>query len=161
MSTTQAARDKAVQRLFDALVLLGRTVNAHGSDWADVDPELSRGDIHTLGVIASSGPCRPGHVAEKLCVDRSVVSRLLATLAQHDLVERAADPDDGRAELVSLTEAGRQRLLRARDLLCSALGERLEPWDAAGIGKVAGVLEELTRRLHDPLVPVPTKEGNV
>src|SRR5690348_14047385 len=104
MSTTSTSREEAVQRLFDALVVLGRSLRARGSDWAYVDPELSRSDIHTLSVIAQ-GTCRPGQVAEKLCVDRSVISRQLAALVQHGLVDRADDPEDGRAELVSLTDA--------------------------------------------------------
>jgi DNA-binding MarR family transcriptional regulator len=165
MSASSSPRDEAVQRLFDALVVLGRSLRARGSDWAYVDPELSRSDIHTLGVIAQ-GTCRPGQVAEKLCLDRSVISRQVAALAQHGLVGRVGDPEDGRAELVSLTEAGRERLRHARDLLCAELGERLDLWDAAGLDHVADTLAELSRRLQHPLTnastkPAPQKEGHV
>src|ERR1700755_3345303 len=118
MSAASTPRDEAVQRLFDALVVLGRSLRARGSDWAYGDPDVTRSDIHPLGVIAQ-GPCRPGQVAEKLCLDRSVISRQVAALVDAGLVDRASDPDDGRAELVSLTDAGRERLRHARDLLCA------------------------------------------
>src|ERR1700712_561558 len=120
-------KEAATQRLLDALVLLGRALKARGSDWGPADPELGRPDIVTLGVLATRGTCRPGRVAEVLCVDRSVISRQLAGLDQMGLIERAADPEDGRAELVSLTAAGHERLVAARDAMCTALAERLDP----------------------------------
>ncbi len=152
-SGTDAERAAATQRLFDALVLLGRSLKARGSDWGYVDPELSRADIVALGVLASRGTCRPGQVAEALCVDRSVISRQLATLDQLGLIARAADPEDGRAELVSLTGAGQERLTAARDAMCAALAERLDPWDVPEIEQLIGTLSDLTQRLQNPLTP--------
>jgi DNA-binding MarR family transcriptional regulator len=150
-SGTDAERAAATQRLFDALVLLGRSLKARGSEWGYVDPELSRADIVALGVLASRGTCRPGQVAEALCVDRSVISRQLATLDQLGLIARAADPEDGRAELVSLTGAGQERLTAARDAMCAALAERLDPWDVPEIEQLIGTLSDLTQRLQNPL----------
>jgi DNA-binding MarR family transcriptional regulator len=152
-SGTAAERAAATQRLFDALVLLGRSLKARGSEWGYVDPELSRADIVALGVLASRGTCRPGQVAEALCVDRSVISRQLATLDQLGLIARAADPEDGRAELVSLTAAGQERLTAARDAMCAALAERLDPWDVPEIEQLIGTLSDLTQRLQNPLTP--------
>jgi DNA-binding MarR family transcriptional regulator len=141
----------ATQRLLDALVLLGRALKARGSDWGYVDPELSRSDIVTLGVLATRGTCRPGRVAEVLCVDRSVVSRQLAGLDEMGLIERVADPEDGRAELVSLSAAGHERLVAARDAMCAALAERLDPWSVPQIHQAVDTLDDLTQRLQNPL----------
>ena len=163
MSHTETEGEKAAatQRLFDALVLLGRSLKARGSDWGYVDPELSRADIVALGVIAGRGTCRPGQVAETLCVDRSVISRQLAALDHLGLIERAADPEDGRAELVSLTGAGQERLIAARDAMCAALAERLDPWDVPEIEQVIETLSELTKRLQNPLTPTQKLDHHV
>jgi len=159
MPHTEVTDEKAAatQRLFDALVLLNRSMKARGSDWGHVDPDLGRADIVTLGVLATRGRCRPGQVAEVLCVDRSVISRQLATLDELGLIERAADPEDGRAELVSLTAAGLERLAAARDAMCGLLGERLDPWDAPEIDRVVHTLDDLAQRLQNPITPAPKK----
>jgi DNA-binding MarR family transcriptional regulator len=163
MSQPEVTSEKAAatQRLFDALVLLGRSLKARGSDWGHVDPELSRADIVTLGVLATRGTCRPGQVAEVLCVDRSVISRQLAALDHLGLIERAADPEDGRAELVSLSGAGQQRLVAARDAMCAALAERLDPWDVAEIDQVIDTLSDLTQRLQNPLATAQKLDHHV
>ena len=158
---TTSEETAATQRLFDALVLLGRALKARGSDWGHVDPELSRTDIVTLGVLATRGTCRPGRVAEVLCVDRSVISRQLAGLDQMGLIERAADPEDGRAELVSLSTAGHERLVAARDAMCAALAERLDPWSVPEIHHVVDTLDELTERLQNPLAPAQKLDHHV
>jgi DNA-binding MarR family transcriptional regulator len=160
MSHMEISSEKAAatQRLFDALVLLGRSLKARGSDWDHLDPELSRGDIVTLGVLAARGTCRPGQVAEVLCVDRSVISRQLATLDQLGLIDRAADPEDGRAELVSLNAAGQERLTATRDAMCAALAVRLDPWGVPEIDEAIDTLSELSQRLQTPLTSASKKE---
>ena len=162
MSTTSTARtatgqdrSDAVARLFDALIGFSRSLKARGGDWASFDPDLSRGDIVFLGVVAAHGRLRPGHIAAKLAVDASVVSRQLAGLHRLGLVERGPDPDDRRAELVSLTAAGHERLARTRDLMCGALAERLDHWDVDAVRDAAAMVEDLGRRLHEPLLPHP------
>ena len=157
----ESGKAAATERLLEALVLLGRALKARGSDWGHVDPELSRADIVTLGVLATRGTCRPGQVAEALCVDRSVISRQLVTLDQLGLIERTPDPGDGRAELVSVNAAGRERLDAARAAMCGALVERLDPWDVPEIERMVDTLNDLAQRLQNPLTPAPKREHHV
>jgi DNA-binding MarR family transcriptional regulator len=164
-STATAApagpRHEAVEGLFQELIQLGRTLRSRGADWGHVDPELSRGDIVTLGVLEARGAIRCGQVAAVLAVDPSVVSRQLAPLTHLGLVERHPDPADGRAELVSLTAAGRHRLLQARSALCAALAERLADHDPGEIDGIAAVLGDLTQRLQQPLTPAQKLDHHV
>jgi DNA-binding MarR family transcriptional regulator len=46
-------------------------------------------------------------------VSRTRVSRMVSELEERGLVDRAIDPSDGRASLVTITGAGRQELRRA------------------------------------------------
>ncbi|WP_212753939.1 MarR family winged helix-turn-helix transcriptional regulator [Nakamurella aerolata] len=52
---------------------------------------------------------RAADLAEELCADPSTVSRQVAQLVKEGFLERQADPDDGRASLLVLTDLGRQR----------------------------------------------------
>lgn len=49
-------------------------------------------------------------IAERLRMDQPRVSRLVAAAIDNGLLERRADPSDGRRSLLALTEAGRDVL---------------------------------------------------
>ncbi len=65
-------------------------------------------------------------------LDPSTVSRHVAQLERSGLIERTPDPDDGRAQLVTVTDEGQQKLeaafARRRELLARSLAE----WDTGG-----------------------------
>jgi DNA-binding MarR family transcriptional regulator len=52
-------------------------------------------------------------LALRTVVSRTRVSRIVAELEEHGLVERIIDPSDGRASVATITTAGRQELRRA------------------------------------------------
>lgn len=52
-------------------------------------------------------------LAMRTVVSRTRVSRIVSELEERGLVDRAIDPRDGRASLVTITGAGRQELRRA------------------------------------------------
>lgn len=58
--------------------------------------------------LVKHGPLRGRDLSESLRLDQSTVSRHLAVLETDGLVERSADPSDGRAFVVSATPAGRE-----------------------------------------------------
>lgn len=157
MPTPTAERDRteAVQGLFDVLVRFSRSLRARGADWGNVVHDLTSGDIVTLGVVESRGCIRPGQIAAALCVDPSVVSRQLAGLDRLGLVARGTDPADGRAELITITDAGRARLSRARAAMSAVLAERLDHWDLGDIARATSIVDDLDTRLHEP-VPAET-----
>jgi DNA-binding MarR family transcriptional regulator len=140
-------RENAIDELFRSLVAFGRTTRALAQTWSSSQPDLSRNDVVALGVLAESGTCRPSALAEHLGVGPSVVSRQVAHLQDLGLVARETDPDDGRAGLVSLTDAGRDRLLAGRRAYLERLSDRLSDWDEQRLRAAADLLEELTGQL--------------
>jgi DNA-binding MarR family transcriptional regulator len=58
--------------------------------------------------LASIGAVRSSELAEVMQSDPSTVSRQVATLVKDGYVERRADPIDGRASLLVVTERGEQ-----------------------------------------------------
>src|SRR4051794_33188064 len=57
-----------------------------------------------LKAVRTSGPSRSSAIAELVQSDPSTVSRQVAALVKDGLLERHADPEDGRAALIALTE---------------------------------------------------------
>jgi DNA-binding MarR family transcriptional regulator len=67
----------------------------------------------TFGVLVSIATGDGSHVKElatACALDPSTVSRAAATLVGAGLVERTADPDDGRASVLTVSAAGRSAL---------------------------------------------------
>lgn len=60
--------------------------------------------------LSQDGALSIGELAEILILRHHSVVELVDRLARLDLVERMADPGDGRRVLVRLSEAGRQKL---------------------------------------------------
>src|ERR1700761_4947179 len=58
--------------------------------------------------LAAEGPVRASELAEKVQADPSTVSRQVASLVKSGYVERRADPVDGRASLLVLTDRGQE-----------------------------------------------------
>lgn len=78
-------------------------------------------------VSLSRQPRRGSDLACLMGLDQSTVSRRIATLCERDLVERVPDPDDGRAQLLRITDAGMtvveaERARRVRSIT-DALGD--------------------------------------
>ncbi|WP_228266189.1 MarR family winged helix-turn-helix transcriptional regulator [Microlunatus elymi] len=79
-----------------------------------------------MATLAEAGPLRVSEFAELDHCSQPTATTMIKRLEADGLAQRIADPDDGRAWLVSLTEAGRRRLdqLRAQtaDLMKARLG---------------------------------------
>ena len=75
-----------------------------GSQEADHSP------LFLLVKLASHGPSRASDLAEQMCADPSTVSRQVASLVRSGLIERRADPDDGRASILVPTDLGLTRV---------------------------------------------------
>lgn len=95
--------------------------------------------------LANDGPKRSSALAESACVDPSTVSRQVGQLVTAGLVERQADPEDGRATLLAATPSGHDvyaaKLERRRELF----SRLVQDWSAQDVKKFT----DLLRRLND------------
>jgi DNA-binding MarR family transcriptional regulator len=60
------------------------------------------------------------------------------------LVERRADPDDGRASLLAITDAGTALLDRARQRRDDRIAAIIEPWQHAERAQFADLIDRFT-----------------
>ena len=113
------------------------------------------GPIGTLALIDRAGAEPAGGHAKQLAasagLDPSTVSRAVATLVAGGLVERRADPDDGRASVLVVTERGRAALADARDWYDRLLGRALADWSPTEVEALATALGRLTTDVEGAL----------
>src|ERR1700761_997078 len=77
---------------------------------AATETGLSPATTAALATINRSGPLTPSELAELERVKRPSMTRTIACLEREGLIDRTADPADGRSSLLAINEAGRERL---------------------------------------------------
>jgi DNA-binding MarR family transcriptional regulator len=98
-----------------------------------------------LRTVRDSGPMRSGAVAELLRSDPSTVSRQVAALVRDGLLERRADPDDGRASLLVLTPKGTNLLAEHDRIRLQHFARMLDGWPDADLRSFAAMLGRFTQ----------------
>lgn len=86
---------------------------------------VSLSQLSALSTLAKEGAMTPGALAIRERVRPPSMTRVIASLADLGLVDRAAHPDDGRQVLVSVSNAGADLLEAERRASQEWLSERL------------------------------------
>ncbi len=98
-------------------------------------------------VAGSAEPVRISDLATTLHNDVSTVSRQVSTLVAGGLLVKTADPHDGRAQVVSLTDEGHDVLDHIRSTRSTWFQGLLESWDGARADAFVTDLHELADAL--------------
>lgn len=108
--------------------------------------ELSPSMTAALATIERHGPLSPSRLAELERIKRPTVTRVLRRLDEEGLIERAADPSDGRGAVVCVTREGATLLKKLRSRKNAYLAKRLRELpdeDVEALERAADVLERL------------------
>src|SRR4051812_17378496 len=108
--------------------------------------DLSPSQTAALATIERHGPLTPSELATHERIQRPTATRVIARLEEAGLVERAADPTDGRSSLVSMSAEGRALLeqLRAnKDAYLARRLDALDPDELAALERAADILERV------------------
>jgi DNA-binding MarR family transcriptional regulator len=76
-------------------------------------------------------------------VGKPSVSRQIAMLEQLGLVQKEADPLDGRAQAISLTDAGKHQLVAAQTARKQAFHQLMEDWDVEDLTRLGTLIAQL------------------
>jgi DNA-binding MarR family transcriptional regulator len=116
-------------------------------------PAIQRLSFTTLSVLhtlATTGPQRLSELTASEQVTQPAITQIVTKLEREGLVERRADPSDGRAVLVHITEAG-SAVVRGRQTervtRLTELAERLTPAERSRIQAALPALNRLVE-LH-------------
>jgi DNA-binding MarR family transcriptional regulator len=134
------AEIEAGRRLAGAMFALGKqqAVLGHKMSRAGVD----RSAVMLLKTLMHVGPCRSSVLAMAVHSDPSTVSRQIATLVRDGLVERRADPEDGRASVLAATETGIKLLEEQRRRIGLALARVVRQWAPGDVDTFLDLLEK-------------------
>ncbi len=104
--------------------------------------------------LVDKGPQRASRLADLLHSDISTISRQSSALVDHGLVERLADPADGRASLLAATQEGLRVFETNRRQRNEWLERVLEEWTDSDRLTLNTLLLRLNDRIEtcDPLV---------
>ena len=116
-----------------------------------VHPELQRGDYVVLDALHHAGPARAADLAEWLDLDKGAVSRHVRHLGDLGLVRRSADPHDGRACLLSVSEEAAERLTEVGRVRSAAAARKLAGWAPEELSALVATLARYNRTMStDP-----------
>ena len=109
--------------------------------------------LAVLGRIIDEGPTTAAALAAGEHVTQQAIAQSLATLKERGLVEKQADPSDGRKSLVTATAAGRalmDGITASRDeWLTQAIDAAVRPEERPLLADAIGLLERIADvRLH-------------
>ena len=107
--------------------------------------QLSLTAAATLATLQRSGPARLTELAAAEGVSQPSMTALITRLAGQGLVHRAADPSDGRAVVLSLTDAGADLLTRRRTERAARLAGPLDDLHDDDVARIAAALPALAR----------------
>jgi DNA-binding MarR family transcriptional regulator len=112
--------------------------------------------------LARRGPMRASELAGWLHADPSTVSRQVAALVRAGLLERRADPEDGRASILALTPKADDLVAAHEQRRAEHFAALLAGWSGDDLTRFAELLARFTADyekagLHDDADPVPAE----
>ena len=148
MVTTSKTRDERIAdsaaRLRLAIVRTARRMRQEAGG------ELSPTLVAALATIERLGPMTPSELADVERVKRPTATRVAAALEREGLIERASDPTDGRASLLSTSSQGRALIKRMRSRKNAYISRRLRKLGDEDVETLERAAEVLERMLEDP-----------
>ena len=136
--------DDALQQVEHQLSLLWRRARSISHQLSrQVHPDMEPAAYGLLTVIRREGPIRLTDLATCIGVGKPSVSRQIAFLESIGLVYKEADPQDGRAQSIRLTEKGEEKMHLVQDARRQVFRERLGEWPVEDVQTLADYMGRL------------------
>jgi DNA-binding MarR family transcriptional regulator len=132
-----------LEREIGLLLRRSRAISARLA--GELHPDLDGAAYGLLSLLQDAGPLRASDLVARIGLDKSTVSRQVAHLVDLGLIHRAADPVDGRAQVLTPSPEGAARLERIRDVRRARWEDDMSDWPAADVATLADLLHRLNR----------------
>ncbi len=148
MSESQRPVERSAmdQLAIDLVVTCARFTRASSQSARSTEPVAV---WRALSILEQFGPMRVGDFAVVDHCSQPTATMMLRRLEQSGAAQRLADPKDGRAVLLSLTDQGRAQLHELRQGLVRTVSpalQQLDPEDADILARAVPVLRRLIQR---------------
>jgi DNA-binding MarR family transcriptional regulator len=147
-----AIADEVGGQLIRLLRLMDRRQAQYQAEHPDA---VERATYFLLVHLVKGGPQRAGALAEAVHSDPSTISRQVAQLVRLGLVERTADPEDGRATLLAATEEGKRVFEENRRVRIERIAEMLDDWSVEDRRKFVELLGRYTTAFENAPIRRP------
>jgi DNA-binding MarR family transcriptional regulator len=137
-TTSARPRTESIDSIQRELTAFSRRARALASQ---IHPGLTLVSYAILDHLRDSGGCRGTDLATHFLLDKSTVSRQVATLEKLGLVERSPDPEDQRGQIIHPSDRGAELLRAAGEQRRQAFLSRLAHWSDEDIELFASLLE--------------------
>lgn len=116
---------------------------------------------HLLTELARSGAQPLGELGQRLCLEKSWISRAVDALAIEGLVTKRPNPSDARSWMVSLTGAGKRRVQQLNQTLDAHATQLLSALSAAERAQVTRALQRIlgALRVEAGIEPAAARRG--
>ncbi|NYE96743.1 DNA-binding MarR family transcriptional regulator [Psychromicrobium silvestre] len=142
--------EEAIKAAEEQLSLLWRRSRAASYQLARaVHPDLEPSAYGLLAILFNDGPMRLTDLAANIGVGKPSVSRQIAFLQDIGLVHKLDDPQDGRAQLIHLTEKGTHQVKQSQTARKQALDDRLAAWSPADVREFARLLRKFSENYYE------------
>ncbi|MBF6330144.1 MarR family winged helix-turn-helix transcriptional regulator [Nocardia transvalensis] len=131
------SRSAAIQTIQRELTAFARRARGRA---AELHPELSLVAASILDLVIDRDGCLASELAEHFLLDKSTVSRQVATLERQGYLTREADPANRRNHILRATTEGRRRAREAERARARAFTDRFRDWDDRDIARFAAYL---------------------
>ncbi|MFD9002232.1 MarR family winged helix-turn-helix transcriptional regulator [Streptomyces sp. NPDC059582] len=132
-----------IERALTRITYLSTRARQHERLMALAGVPLDRAAVALLRQVAESDPLRPGELAHRLGVEASHVTRTVQQLQKSGYVTRVPDPDDGRAQRIQLTDAGRRAVARVREAGARGMQLALADWSPKELRELATLFHRM------------------
>jgi DNA-binding MarR family transcriptional regulator len=141
----QASETISVPPLVEALYNVVR--RAHRLRSVRVHSSCDKAGLVLLGQLVEQGPMRLSDLAGAVQLDPSTVSRQVRALCDGGFTTAVDDPDDKRARLLQVSDAGRAEVESVGRELGIVLGRAVENWPASDVETLTTLLAQLAEDL--------------
>jgi len=138
---------RTISEAFARLMKLGQRARSRGKSFGGVD----QNGYVIMKYIVTTGACRASEISEAAAMDPSIVTRQVHQLIDAQLLERFADPVDGRASLLRSTPAGMEFFDAHRCAKDAFYANVFHDWHDKDISTLATLLNRLNNDIESAL----------
>jgi DNA-binding MarR family transcriptional regulator len=140
---------ESLTRLESEMLVLARRIESLARQ-STMYERMDRAAYAIARTLDREGPLSVNELARNLSLDGSTVTRQVAAMEARHHAIRKADPDDGRAWVISLTASGREEMTAITDGRRRRFADWVVDWSEVDVEQLGILLQRLNTAMTRP-----------